>query len=102
MTTSSANALYRTLPQGQLRSEEHTSELQSQSNLVCRHLLEKKKRKRNGYSRLRDNSLQRRRLLIAQEARAPQGLLPQSLTVIDPPAGLGLIMKNTAARYKSH
>src|SRR2546430_9204473 len=29
---------------GQLRSEEHTSELQSQSNLVCRLLLEKKKR----------------------------------------------------------
>src|SRR2546430_7456057 len=27
------------------RSEEHTSELQSQSNLVCRLLLEKKKRK---------------------------------------------------------
>src|SRR5256886_9793723 len=30
---------------GQLRSEEHTSELQSQSNLVCRLLLEKKKNK---------------------------------------------------------
>src|SRR2546430_16645684 len=29
----------------QKRSEEHTSELQSQSNLVCRLLLEKKKRK---------------------------------------------------------
>src|SRR2546427_13027413 len=29
------------------RSEEHTSELQSQSNLVCRLLLEKKKHKRN-------------------------------------------------------
>src|SRR2546427_4966050 len=28
---------------GELRSEEHTSELQSQSNLVCRLLLEKKK-----------------------------------------------------------
>src|SRR2546430_13526559 len=28
-----------------IRSEEHTSELQSQSNLVCRLLLEKKKRK---------------------------------------------------------
>src|SRR2546430_8614998 len=28
------------------RSEEHTSELQSQSNLVCRLLLEKKKRSR--------------------------------------------------------
>src|SRR5256886_8197041 len=27
----------------QMRSEEHTSELQSQSNLVCRLLLEKKK-----------------------------------------------------------
>src|SRR2546427_1301464 len=29
------------------RSEEHTSELQSQSNLVCRLLLEKKKRRQN-------------------------------------------------------
>src|SRR2546430_9750096 len=28
-----------------MRSEEHTSELQSQSNLVCRLLLEKKKQK---------------------------------------------------------
>src|SRR5688572_31920748 len=31
--------------QGGDRSEEHTSELQSQSNLVCRLLLEKKKKK---------------------------------------------------------
>src|SRR5688572_32193874 len=31
--------------QGAERSEEHTSELQSQSNLVCRLLLEKKKKK---------------------------------------------------------
>src|SRR5688572_32540465 len=30
-----------------LRSEEHTSELQSQSNLVCRLLLEKKKKQKN-------------------------------------------------------
>src|SRR2546427_2272027 len=30
-----------------IRSEEHTSELQSQSNLVCRLLLEKKKKKQN-------------------------------------------------------
>src|SRR2546430_9492736 len=30
------------------RSEEHTSELQSQSNLVCRLLLEKKKTERKG------------------------------------------------------
>src|SRR2546427_9597186 len=33
------------LPTSRTRSEEHTSELQSQSNLVCRLLLEKKKKK---------------------------------------------------------
>src|SRR5438034_7775653 len=32
---------------GALRSEEHTSELQSHSDLVCRLLLEKKKKKKN-------------------------------------------------------
>src|SRR2546427_6129976 len=32
------------------RSEEHTSELQSQSNLVCRLLLEKKKKKHIRYT----------------------------------------------------
>src|SRR2546427_5110241 len=32
---------------GKSRSEEHTSELQSQSNLVCRLLLEKKKKNHN-------------------------------------------------------
>src|SRR2546427_6712767 len=37
----------RVAPHGEVRrSEEHTSELQSQSNLVCRLLLEKKKRYR--------------------------------------------------------
>src|SRR5688572_32038137 len=34
-----------TSSEGSARSEEHTSELQSQSNLVCRLLLEKKKRR---------------------------------------------------------
>src|SRR2546430_12193785 len=38
----SANPAYLVGP-GRARSEEHTSELQSQSNLVCRLLLEKKK-----------------------------------------------------------
>src|SRR2546430_12459393 len=33
-----------------LRSEEHTSELQSQSNLVCRLLLEKKKKNINNHN----------------------------------------------------
>src|SRR5260370_25182373 len=32
-------------PRGSFRSEEHTSELQSHLNLVCRLLLEKKKKK---------------------------------------------------------
>src|SRR2546430_8671646 len=43
-----------------IRSEEHTSELQSQSNLVCRLLLEKKKENRNIYRR-RDIYSQRHR-----------------------------------------
>src|SRR2546430_7646876 len=34
----------------ELRSEEHTSELQSQSNLVCRLLLEKKKQTPSGWT----------------------------------------------------
>src|SRR2546427_8509918 len=36
------------------RSEEHTSELQSQSNLVCRLLLEKKKKKKEHNNLRRD------------------------------------------------
>src|SRR2546430_5042566 len=38
-------ARYRPMRGVVIRSEEHTSELQSQSNLVCRLLLEKKKKK---------------------------------------------------------
>src|SRR2546430_7791933 len=40
--TTGCAATHRRTPAG-VRSEEHTSELQSQSNLVCRLLLEKKK-----------------------------------------------------------
>src|SRR3989475_7617376 len=41
----------------QVRSEEHTSELQSQSNLVCRLLLEKKKKQvKNELNELQHNS----------------------------------------------
>src|SRR5256886_3582943 len=44
--TSSGSRATRTPTCGRaMRSEEHTSELQSQSNLVCRLLLEKKKKK---------------------------------------------------------
>src|SRR2546430_5814972 len=38
-----------------IRSEEHTSELQSQSNLVCRLLLEKKKKKNKQLATLLHN-----------------------------------------------
>src|SRR5438309_9614247 len=39
-------AVANTLSIGSVRSEEHTSELQSQFHLVCRLLLEKKKKKK--------------------------------------------------------
>src|SRR3989475_4075198 len=41
--TAALHAGARAVRIGDVRSEEHTSELQSQSNLVCRLLLEKKK-----------------------------------------------------------
>src|SRR2546422_1861633 len=37
---------------GWFRSEEHTSELQSRLHLVCRLLLEKKKKRTNNYERI--------------------------------------------------
>src|SRR2546426_6865205 len=40
-----AGTAYLAVDRHQLRSEEHTSELQSPCNLVCRLLLEKKKKK---------------------------------------------------------
>src|SRR2546430_12325257 len=42
--TSAENEYRRAIALSPKRSEEHTSELQSQSNLVCRLLLEKKKK----------------------------------------------------------
>src|SRR2546430_8924991 len=49
----------------QSRSEEHTSELQSQSNLVCRLLLEKKKLSQH------DHSHQRRPVELPVETHDP-------------------------------
>src|SRR5260370_20997423 len=42
-------------PSGKLRSEEHTSELQSHLNLVCRLLLEKKKKSERNPRRIENN-----------------------------------------------
>src|SRR2546430_10736451 len=44
LSLESATLLHGLPSAGNKRSEEHTSELQSQSNLVCRLLLEKKKK----------------------------------------------------------
>src|SRR6266568_8646022 len=45
------------------RSEEHTSELQSQFHLVCRLLLEKKKKTNKNYAKLmKQNSTSRRKI----------------------------------------
>src|SRR2546430_5655119 len=52
--------------QGVERSEEHTSELQSQSNLVCRLLLEKKKKKTDIASETNKKRIVRNRVLIGQ------------------------------------
>src|SRR2546430_13641843 len=60
-----AKSLYGTkgeVPDGE-RSEEHTSELQSQSNLVCRLLLEKKKKNRAVRPTLRHDPCARTPLL---------------------------------------
>src|SRR5256886_6368795 len=45
VTIAVSHVEYETATRHYARSEEHTSELQSQSNLVCRLLLEKKKKK---------------------------------------------------------
>src|SRR2546430_11496023 len=49
----------RSRPYGRGRSEEHTSELQSQSNLVCRLLLEKKKKYNISQDSTRKNLISR-------------------------------------------
>src|SRR2546430_12924916 len=49
---------------GTRRSEEHTSELQSQSNLVCRLLLEKKSHQSSLADQAKVNVLQMRRHLL--------------------------------------
>src|SRR5947207_8758971 len=51
------------------RSEEHTSELQSHSDLVCRLLLEKKKKKSRYSSSYRGQSLSRRATLLLHQGR---------------------------------
>src|SRR6266478_9309407 len=45
------------------RSEEHTSELQSQSNLVCRLLLEKKKKKNQLFINIKKKKIKKKNII---------------------------------------
>ena len=57
---------------------------------------------RTGKSRLRHQIRAMRRLLTAKDAGGSLAALPKTFSVIDRSAKLGLIKKNTAARYKSN
>src|SRR2546430_13068477 len=61
----------KTFHRATARSEEHTSELQSQSNLVCRLLLEKKKTKQPVH-RIRRRPIQTAPGCAALSSHAPQ------------------------------
>lgn len=56
---------------------------------------------RQNMSRLRTQIRALRRLFTSKDAAAAQAALPKTFSVIDRSAKLGLIKKNTAARYKS-
>src|SRR5256886_4290949 len=79
------------------RSEEHTSELQSQSNLVCRLLLEKKKKTRVPpvvRDNLRSELLSRTR---SDDAASPFATLP-SPSPASLPSALRLRRSNRSSR----
>jgi small subunit ribosomal protein S20 len=57
---------------------------------------------RTNKTRLRHQIRAMRRVLTSKDANAALALLPRTFSVIDRSAKLGIIKKNTAARYKSH
>src|SRR2546430_3308606 len=72
-----------------LRSEEHTSELQSQSNLVCRLLLEKKNRQTRSVALLSPSTFN-----IVLSLR-PRGRRASPATRSHPPVSLPISMSKT-------
>ena len=56
---------------------------------------------RQNKSRLRHQIRSMRRALTGKDPKAAADLLPATFSVIDRSAKIGLIKKNTAARYKS-
>src|SRR2546427_806607 len=80
------------------RSEEHTSELQSQSNLVCRLLLEKKKNKQEHKSQLIDLC---RIMLATSDSRiavhTSKAATTSTITTLSSTAGTSLSVRKTHA-----
>ncbi len=56
---------------------------------------------RQNKSRLRHQIRAMRRMLTSKDAQGALALLPQTFSLIDRSAKIGIIKKNTAARYKS-
>jgi len=56
---------------------------------------------RKNKSRLRHQIRAMRRLVMGKDAKAAVDMLPRTFSVIDRSAKIGIIKKNTAARYKS-
>ncbi len=56
---------------------------------------------RQNKTRLRHTIRAMRRAITAKDAKAAGELLPETFSIIDRSAKLGVIKKNTAARYKS-
>jgi small subunit ribosomal protein S20 len=57
---------------------------------------------RQSKSRLRHQIRAMRRAIASKDAAAAVALLPKTFSVIDRSSKLGIIKKNTAARYKSN
>ena len=56
---------------------------------------------RKNKSRLRHQIRAMRRLIANKDAKAAADLLPETFSIIDRSAKLGVVKKNTAARYKA-
>jgi small subunit ribosomal protein S20 len=56
---------------------------------------------RKNKTRLRHQIRAMRRAITGKDAKAATDLLPKTFSIIDRSAKLGIIKKNTAARYKS-
>src|SRR5882757_2948544 len=82
MSRKKANDMFRFT---HVRSEEHTSELQSRQYLVCRLLLEKKKK--TGAQRATDRHRQPQTPLCTVQTRSRQSLLRTHQGALPPPLG---------------